>query len=143
MCKPVLSMSFDQDDTSDSSNMYSITCIEYDPTLVWSGRPHKFSHVKFDLESDGLICVHPNQHGEQIACGTANGCIHLLEVPQYTTFSAKHEKKNLVASMMDRESKREKLLEGMTREQKVREKNSENEEKHENIPMEEDNFPIA
>ncbi|GIY25895.1 dynein intermediate chain 3, ciliary [Caerostris darwini] len=33
MCKPVLSMSFDQDDTSDSSNMYSITCIEYDPTL--------------------------------------------------------------------------------------------------------------
>ncbi|GIY25897.1 dynein intermediate chain 2, axonemal [Caerostris darwini] len=42
--------------------------------------------------------------------------------------------------MMDRESKREKLLEGMTREQKVREKNSENEENMKNIPMEEDNF---
>ncbi|GFR19951.1 dynein intermediate chain 2, axonemal [Trichonephila clavata] len=93
----------------------------------------------FKLESDGLICVSPKQQDDQIACGTANGCIHLLEVPQYTTFSSKHEK-NLVASMVDREGRREKLLEGMNREQRIREKHSEQKEDTESTPMEEDNF---
>ncbi|CAL1272394.1 unnamed protein product [Larinioides sclopetarius] len=245
MSKPLQSMSFDQDtDSSNPSNVYNITCIEYDPTLphrfmlgteqgmmlscnrkfkdqseiissvyntemgpiltiqrnmffpklfascstwgvkvwsedlssspmlnlisadgyvtdaAWSNSHASFLFVtkskgclevwdilvknkdpifSFKLEGDGLICVHPMQNGDQIACGTANGCIHLLEVPQYTTFSSKHEK-NMVASMIEREGKREKLLEGMTREQRIREKRPEKEENMKNIPSEEDNF---
>ncbi|XP_035207445.1 dynein intermediate chain 2, axonemal-like isoform X1 [Stegodyphus dumicola] len=76
--------------------------------------------ISFKLETDGLICICPKQMGDQVACGTAIGCIHLLQVPQYQTSTLKHEK-NLVAAMIDREAKREKILEGKTREQRIRE----------------------
>ncbi|KAG8175047.1 hypothetical protein JTE90_026026 [Oedothorax gibbosus] len=92
-------------------------CLELWDVLVKNQDPI----LSFKLESDGLVCVHPKQQCEQIACGTGNGCIHLLEVPKYTSFSNKHEK-NLLSSMIDREGKREKLLEGMTREQRARER---------------------
>ncbi|PRD27543.1 UNVERIFIED_CONTAM: hypothetical protein NCL1_35055 [Trichonephila clavipes] len=42
--------------------------------------------------------------------------------------------------MVDREGKREKLLEGMNREQRIREKHSEQKEDTKSTPMEEDNF---
>ncbi|KAF8795306.1 Dynein intermediate chain 3 like protein [Argiope bruennichi] len=232
MTKPIQSMSFDQDIHSSSmSNVYSITCIEYDPTLphrfmlgteqsimlscnrkfkaqseiisstydtqmgpvltiqrniffpklfascstwgvkvwsedlssspmlnlisadgyvtdvAWSNSHASFLFVtkskgylelwdilvknkdpifSFKLESDGLICVHPMQHGDQIACGES---VFILE---YTI--------KLYKAMVDREGKREKLLEGITREQKIREKLPEHEETVKKVPSEEDNF---
>lgn len=50
------------------------------------------------LESDGLTCVYTKQQGEQLACGTSSGCIHLLNIPEYYTSTTKQEK-NLVAAV--------------------------------------------
>ncbi|XP_054706958.1 dynein intermediate chain 3, ciliary-like [Uloborus diversus] len=73
------------------------------------------------VKTESLLCIRPKQQGDQVACGTLSGCIHLLEVPECYTTTSKHEK-NLVSAMIDREGKREKVLEGKTREQRMRDR---------------------
>lgn len=76
--------------------------------------------LSLKLESEALTCVRSKRYGDQIAVGTMTGCIHLLDVPQYYRSISKQEK-NLFSMKIDREGKREKLLEGKTREQRIRE----------------------
>nr|XP_042901960.1 dynein axonemal intermediate chain 2-like [Parasteatoda tepidariorum] len=75
--------------------------------------------ISFKVATEGLSSLQYKQNSNQIACGTPKGCIHLLEVPEYSTFPSKPEK-NLLSSMIEREYKREKLLENMTKEQLLR-----------------------
>ncbi|XP_071039772.1 dynein axonemal intermediate chain 2-like [Parasteatoda tepidariorum] len=101
--------------------------------------------VKF--ETEGLIRLNHKQHSNEVACSTPNGCILLIEVPEFTAFSLKQEK-NLMAAMIDREGKRERTIEGITREINAREKHPEQKVDLDNSNLlgsseeeEEDRFP--
>ncbi|CAO1421747.1 unnamed protein product [Diamesa tonsa] len=68
---------------------------------------------------NSIKCVKPHETGRMIACGSSNGNVYLVEVSENMTHSAKNDKAILTA-MLDRESKREKILEGKLREIKIK-----------------------
>ncbi|KAG5671329.1 hypothetical protein PVAND_001532 [Polypedilum vanderplanki] len=71
------------------------------------------------VSDHAIRCLKPHESGKMVACGSANGFVHLMEVSENMSFSAKNDKAILNA-MLDRESKREKILEGKLREIKIK-----------------------
>ncbi|CAG9806675.1 unnamed protein product [Chironomus riparius] len=71
------------------------------------------------VSDHAITCLKPHESGKMIACGSASGFVHLMEVSENMSFSAKNDKAILNA-MLDRESKREKILEGKLREIKIK-----------------------
>jgi dynein intermediate chain 2, axonemal len=44
------------------------------------------------ISDHSIKCVKPHESGRMIACGCANGSVHLMEVSENMTFSAKNDK---------------------------------------------------
>lgn len=68
---------------------------------------------------DSIKCLKPHTEGRWIACGSSKGQVYLVEVSDNMAYSGKNDKAILTA-MLDRESKRERILEGKLREIKLK-----------------------
>lgn len=80
---------------------------------------HNEPTLSIKLENEGLNCVRCNERGDRVAVGTLSGAVHLLQTGQSFLGISKYEK-NVLASMLDREGKHGKLLQGKTREQRLK-----------------------
>lgn len=73
-----------------------------------------------------LTCA-PHKEGKFVAAGAANGDIHLVEVSENLATSTVNDRPSM-AIVLDRETRREKLLENKQRELKLKEKEKEREQ---------------
>jgi dynein intermediate chain 2, axonemal len=48
--------------------------------------------IFLQISDHSIKCVKPHESGRMIACGCANGSVHLMEVSENMTFSAKNDK---------------------------------------------------
>lgn len=69
----------------------------------------------------------PHKEGKWVAAGSSNGDIHLLEVSENLAMSTPNDRPAM-AVVLDRETRREKLLENKQRELKLKEKEKEREQ---------------
>jgi hypothetical protein len=74
-----------------------------------------------------LLTCAPHVNGKLVAIGTSKGDIHLLEVSENLAKSTVNDRP-ATAIVLDRETRREKLLENKQREQKLKEKEMEREQ---------------
>lgn len=74
-----------------------------------------------------LTCSPHKVEGKYVAVGTANGDIHLVEVSENLATSTVNDRPAM-AVVLDRETRREKLLENKQRELKLKEKEKEREQ---------------
>lgn len=73
-----------------------------------------------------MTCA-PHKEGRLVAIGTSTGNIHLLEVSENLATSTVNDRPAM-AIVLDRETRREKLLENKQRELKLKEKEKEREQ---------------
>lgn len=66
-----------------------------------------------------LICMRAHESGRFISAGSANGATFLIEVSDNMAVSLKNDKP-LLTAMLERENKREKILEAKSREIKLK-----------------------
>lgn len=68
-----------------------------------------------------IRCIRSHECGNLVSVGSEKGAMYLLEVSDNMTFSSKNDKP-LFTAMLERESKREKILEAKLRELKLKNK---------------------
>lgn len=68
-----------------------------------------------------IRCIRSHESGNLVSVGSQKGAMYLLEVSDNMTFSSKNDKP-LFTAMLERESKREKILEAKLRELKLKNK---------------------
>lgn len=68
-----------------------------------------------------IRCIRSHESGNLVAVGNQKGAMYLLEVSDNMTYSSKNDKP-LFTAMLERESKREKILEAKLREMKLKNK---------------------
>lgn len=85
---------------------------------------HTF-HLK--LSDHPLLTCSPHKEGKWVAAGSSNGDIHLVEVSENLATSTINDRPAM-AVVLDRETRREKLLENKQRELKLKEKEKEREQ---------------
>ena len=77
--------------------------------------------LSLQVDNDSLHSISVQEQGVNVCAGSADGSIYLLELSEGLTTMQRNEK-NTISHMMDRESKREKNLEAIVKQQKVNEK---------------------
>lgn len=68
-----------------------------------------------------INCLRSHENGKLLSVGSQKGAMYLIEVSDNMTYSSKNDKP-LFTAMLDRESKRERILEAKLREQKLKNK---------------------
>lgn len=68
-----------------------------------------------------IRCIRSHESGNLVSVGSEMGAMYLLEVSDNMTYSSKNDKP-LFTAMLERESKREKILEAKWREMKLKNK---------------------
>lgn len=79
------------------------------------------------LSDHPLLTCSPHREGKWVAAGSSNGDIHLVEVSETLATSTVNDRPAM-AVVLDRETRREKLLENKQRELKLKEKEKEREQ---------------
>ncbi|XP_058792515.1 dynein intermediate chain 3, ciliary [Phymastichus coffea] len=68
---------------------------------------------------EALTCVRPHEQGQLVALGSKNGSVYLLEFSESLTTNQKNDKA-LLTALLDRETRREKVIEAKNRELRLK-----------------------
>ncbi|XP_026738422.1 dynein intermediate chain 2, axonemal-like isoform X2 [Trichoplusia ni] len=96
---------------------------QYDGQLtVWDllRRQHE-PVVTMQVCEEPLVCVRTHEAGNLLTCGSVNGNIFLLELSTSLSISEKNDK-TLLTAILERESRREKILEARLREIRLKQR---------------------
>ncbi|XP_055597025.1 dynein intermediate chain 3, ciliary-like [Uranotaenia lowii] len=94
--------------------------------------------LRIKLSDVPLLALRVHKNGKLIANGTESGAVYLTEISDNLTFSSANDKPAL-SGMLEREMRRQRLLEAKIKEAKLREKELERERARRAMRMEKDN----
>ncbi|XP_059608059.1 dynein intermediate chain 3, ciliary-like [Phlebotomus argentipes] len=92
--------------------------------------------ISVKLCDEPLISLVVHESGEKVAVGTADGTIFAVKLSQFLVENAKNDKA-LFTEMLERETRRQKVIEGKMKEMKLKNKTAREEEEREKSPKEE------
>lgn len=79
------------------------------------------------VSDNPLTSIKVHENGRLVACGATDGLLALIELEEELAVLNKNDK-SLLTAIFDRETKRERILEARSREQRLRERAPENQE---------------
>ena len=80
----------------------------------------------FQLSDSPLLCLSPHKEGKWVAAGSKSGDVYLVQVSENLATTTINDRPAM-AIVLDRETRREKLLENKLKELKLKEKEKERE----------------